>query len=112
MLMTNPSHFRPGADAAERGAQGRKRMREISTENRAKIQVNIDSMLAGLRQTGREPTAVDSMDAEAMCSLMLQAARLRDKGRSDLAALREYAAVKQNSIWATGPRLSARPPAI
>src|ERR1700687_1189546 len=99
--MTNASHFQKGADAAERGAQGRKRMAEISAENRAKIQGTIDAMLAGLRQTsGREPTQVERMDAEAMCSLMLQAARLREKGQSDLEALREYAAVKKLSAWA------------
>jgi hypothetical protein len=105
----NKSHFQPGSDAAERGAQGRKRMREISAENRAKIQINIESMLTGLRQTsGREPSKIDEMDAEAMCSLMLQAAKLRDKGQCELEVWREYALVKQASAWANPwPRAAA-----
>jgi hypothetical protein len=94
------------ANAIERPKllRGRRRMEQIAAETKLAVETNSRIMLAGLRQfTGREPTAIDRMDAEALASLAYQASKLREKGQSELEVWTTYARVRDGSAWATWP---------
>ena len=95
-----PEFHKDDANRHERALQGRARMGQLAAETKAKIQVNVDAMLAGLRQIGREPSEIDRMDATAMCALSLQAAKLRDRGQSEVEVWHQYVAVRDKSVWA------------
>jgi hypothetical protein len=103
----NSSHFKPGTDAAERGAQGRKRMRELSAEMRSEIAINADAMIRGL---GRPATELETLQAEAICALFLRARRLRDQGKDDVAVLREAVLMTSNSSFRHPQDSSPRAP--
>jgi hypothetical protein len=85
-------------------ARGRARMQEIAAENKAIISGNVESTLALL---GRPATALERMQAEALCSLLLRASRLRDQGRDDLEPLREAGALMREIHWLRGPQPAA-----
>ena len=64
----------------ERARRGWVRMREIAREDQVAIENLTASLLGGL---GRPPTAVETIQAEALAVTMVRARRLRASGRSD-----------------------------
>lgn len=79
-----------------RAKSGRARSMAIAAETKAQIEHNVAAMLAGL---GREPTQTDRMDAEAACSLLLRARRLRDQGQDDSKLLLQYGRLMRDSAF-------------
>jgi hypothetical protein len=98
-MTDNPSHFKPGTDAAERGARGRERMAQLSAEMKVAITANSAAMLKGLF---RAPSLDEVALAELISSGLFRAARLRDRGRSDLEVLREVGVLLRD--WRALPR--------
>src|SRR5260370_14196011 len=75
---------------------GRARAKELAAEMKAAIQINVASLLTSL---GRDPTELERMQAEMICSLFLRARRLRENGRNDLAVLRHAANLMRESAF-------------
>jgi hypothetical protein len=81
-------------------ASGRRRMKQLGAEATATIQNNIEGLLSGL---GREPTQAEVMAAEMLCSLLLAASRLRERGHSDLDVMREAALLLRETPFLQDP---------
>ena len=88
--------FTKGGDAAERGAQGRARMKELADAMRSEITIVADAMIRGL---GRPATELETLQAEAISALFLKARRLRRQGRDDIELLREAAIMTSQSVF-------------
>jgi len=106
--MTNPSHFKPGADAAKSSARGHARMKELADEMRHEIAVLAEAMI---RNLGRPASELETLQAEAICALFLRARRLRDRGMDDTAPLREAALMTSSSVFRQPQDSSPRAPA-
>jgi glycerol-3-phosphate O-acyltransferase len=81
------------------GARGQRRMREIASKYRSEIATNVEIVLGTL---GRTPNALERIQAEALCGLLLHASRQRDIGKSDLETLREAAQLMKAVPWLHG----------
>jgi hypothetical protein len=98
--MTNPSHFKSGADATERAAQGHKRMKEIAAETRERVAAISEVMVRGLQERlGRPATPLEVLQAEAIAGLFYKAHRLREAGRNDLEVLREAVLLQNSTLF-------------
>jgi hypothetical protein len=84
----------------EGARRGRARMREIASED----QVAIEHLTASLRAgVGRPPTAVKTIQAEALAVTMVRAGRLRASGRSDAGERARLAQVLDASSFGVNP---------
>lgn len=92
-----------------RPAKGRARQAELADEMKTAVQINSTALLAGL---DRPYTVAEKFVAEAIASLYLRAARLRDAGRSDVEVLREAAKLQQGSVFACRHPAAAPMPTI
>jgi hypothetical protein len=86
-----------GDDAPRRGHA---RMKQLGAEMKIALRHNIEAILAPL---GREPTELERMQAEMLASLFLQARKLRDRGSSDVAVLREAVQLMKEVPFLRGP---------
>jgi hypothetical protein len=84
----------------ESRASGRARMKEIAAKYKSEIATNVAIVLSTL---GREPNALEVLQAECLCGLLLHARRLRDLGRNDVEILREAAELMRAVPWLHGP---------
>jgi hypothetical protein len=94
--------------AREANAKGRLRMKEIADEMRNDVTVVASAMLRGL---GRPWNEFEELEAQAIASLHLKAARMRALGRNDIELLREAAVLKQSSVFASRHPVAMRLPA-
>jgi hypothetical protein len=83
----------------ESRARGRNRQKQLAAEMKTAIAGNVAAILSSL---GRQHTPLEKLQAEAYCSLLYRAARLRDQGRSDLEVLRAAAEMTRDIAWLRG----------
>jgi hypothetical protein len=84
----------------ESRARGRNRQKQLGAEMKAAIAANVEAVLASL---GRPASGLERAQAETLCGIILQASRLRDRGRSDLEIMREAASLMKAVPWLHGP---------
>ena len=86
--------FTPGDPKAK---AGRARMLEIGAEHAEAVRLSSLGLLSTL---GREPTPLETFQAESICSLFLKANRARFQGRDDTELLAAAQRMVKGSVFA------------
>jgi hypothetical protein len=93
---------------SEARARGRARQAELAIEMKEALKHNIEALLSCL---DRPANALERTHAEMYCSLMYRAAKMRDRGQSDLAILRQACLLMKEVPFLRGPVPAAPTPA-
>jgi hypothetical protein len=86
----------PFDDPKAANARGRARQAELAAQMKVDVASVVAAMVSGL---GRAASALEELEAAAIASLFLRAARLRDNGRDDSKIIRQAALMARNSAF-------------